>query len=340
MTPFPFGFQPDGGAAYDLSGAELASHTGAVPMRNAAFEYIARDGGDIEGLGAGIEPYTFTCFYTGENYGTRLQALRFAIQTQPRGLLTHPELGKIRAYCLGIDDYAVNYVTERETVNFRISFKQDGTDTTKLGDIAPTVSTLAARYGRTIDKVNTSITDILTLVSPAVGTAGSVATAIALFPTTVNVLAQSVISTTAALINFATIFANSAVQIATLGQVDLTLDAQRDRVFIACQETLTALRNTGLSDAALYPALAQVRGLYAQTLDLDTLTRTQSPEVNTVVIQGRQPLVVFAAQQYGGQAAIGKVDELRVNNKIGSFGLNPGQSMRVIGATVDPNITA
>jgi prophage DNA circulation protein len=326
MPSFPFGFKPDNGSAYDLSDAELAGHQGSFPMRTAAFEYIARDGGDIEGLGAGIEPYSFNCFYTGDNYGERLRSLRAAIQTQPKGLLTHPELGRVRAHCLGIDEYSVNYVTERDTVNFRISFKQDGTDTTGLINQVASVTSKAAQFNQTIQTT-----------AQIIGQVKSVVTDIAAFPTTINVAVLSVTTTLAGLVNFSQIFANSVVQAATLGVVDFTLEAQRQSVFLSCEMVTTALRQTGNPDAALFPSFSALRTLYSQAIELDDLARMQAPQVKVVTVQGLQPIVVFAAQQYGGKAAIGKVPELTANNHVGSFGLRPGRSMLVVGTTIEPS---
>lgn len=323
--PFPFGFQPDNeGQPYDLSDAELASHTGSVPMRAAVFEYMGRDGGDIEGLGAGIEAYSFNCFYTGEDYDARLRGLRNSIQRQPKGLLTHIELGGVRAHCLGIDEFTVDYVRERETVNFRISFKRDATEITNFVSQTPSVSSKAAQLYQTLQ--NAAV--VVSIVNEAIFQT-------ALFPTTVNVALQTVTSTFDALVNFAQIFASSAVQAATLGIVDFTIDAQRESVFLAGEHTTIALRATGLPDPTLYPSLSAVQSIYAQTLELDQLVRTQAPEIKTIVIQGRQPLVVFLAQQYG-PGAIGKLEEARINNRVGSFGLVPGFTMRVIAPTVTP----
>jgi hypothetical protein len=325
QTPrFPFGFQPDGGQAYDLSSAELASLSGSIPMRAATFEYIGRDGGDIEGLGAGVQTFVYQCFYTGSDYGDRLRGLRAAIQTQPKGLLTDPELGRIRAHCLGVDEYSVNYMTERDTVNFRISFRQDATDTTQtVGQVAG-VSTQAAQFMQTVTKA-----------AQIIGSVKSVVTDIAALPSNVRAETQGLLTTLAGLVNFSTIFANSCVAVATLGAVDFTIEAQRQAVFLNAESVITALRATGQPDAYLYPSLAIVRTLYAQALDLESATKRQSPAVKTVAVEGRQPVVVFAAQQYGGAAAIGKVQELITNNRIGSFGIPAGKSMVVVGATVD-----
>lgn len=321
--PFPFGFQPDGGQAYDLSDSVLAGHSGSLPMDAAEIKYLQRNGGDIQGLGVGIEAYAFNCFYTGEGYDSRLRGLRAAYQAQPKGLLTHPALGPIRAHCLGIPDFTVDYLREYESVNFRIIFKRDSTDSTLQVSAQPSVSSRAA-----------ALTNTLRNAAPVINAVASAATQIALLPTTINVIATSINGAFAGLVNFASIFANSAVKAATLGQVDLTLEVQRDAVFSQCELMTTALRQAGLPDAAIYPALSATRTIYASTLELDTLVRTQSPQVTTVVVQGRTPIVVLAAQYYGGPAATGKIDEIRINNRIGSFGALPGTTLRLVGTTV------
>lgn len=321
--PFPFGFQPDGAPAYDLSDSELAGHSGSLPMDAAEIKYLQRNGGDIQGLGVGIEAYAFSCFYTGDNYDGRLRGLRAAYQAQPKGLLTHSLLGAIRAHCLGIPDYSVDYLREYESVNFRILFKRDSTDTTRQVNTQPSVSSRAAGLANTLRNA-----------APVISAVAAAATQVAALPTTFNVITTSITNTLAGLVNFATIFANSAVKAATLGTVDLTLDVQRDAVFSQCELMITALRQSGLPDAALYPALSATRTIYAQTLEVDTLVRTQSPQVSTITVQGRTPVVVLAAQQYGGPSAIGKIDEIRINNRIGTFGILPGSVVRLIGTTV------
>lgn len=234
-------------------------------------------------------------------------------------------LGPIRAHCLGIPDFTVDYLREYESVNFRILFKRDSTDSTLQVNAQPSVSSRAA-----------DLTNTLRNAAPVISAVASAATQIAALPTTINVITTSITTTLAGLVNFATIFANSAVKAATLGVVDLTLDVQRDAVFSQCELMTTALRQAGLPDAALYPALASVRTIYAQALELDTLVRTQSPQVTTITVQGRTPIAVLAAQYYGGPAAIGKIDEIRINNRIGTFGVLPGTTVRLVGTTVTP----
>lgn len=323
--PFPFGFQPDNeGQPYDLSDAELASRSGALPMDSAELKYLQRDGGDIQGQGVGVEAYSFVCFYLGEDYDARLRGLRAAFQRQPKGLLSDPELGSIRAHCLGIPDFSVDYMHERETVNFRIVFKRDATDVTNFVAQTPSVSSKAS-----------ALTSALRTLAPVMGAVASAATLVAALPSTFNTLQTDVTSTFEALVGFANIFCSSAVKAATLGQVDFTLETQRNNLFTQCAATTKALRATGLPDAALYHALAGVQSTYSQALELDVLVRTQSPKVTTVQVQGRMPLVVLAAQHYG-PAAMSKVDEIRVNNSIGTFGLQPGQQVRLVGTTVTP----
>lgn len=324
--PYPFGFQPDnGGSPYDLSDAELASHSGSLPMDAAELKYLQRDGGDIQGLGVGIEAYSFNCFYLGDNYDSRFSSLRASYQSQPKGLLTHTMLGPIRAHCMGIPQYSIDYLREFDTVNFTIVFKRDSTDKTLLVNLQPSVSSKAA-----------ALTNLMRNLSQVIGKVSSVATAIAAFPTTVNTITTDITTTLAGLVGFTNIFCNSAVQAATLGQVDFTIDVQRDNVFASCQTMTTALRQNGQPDAALYPALAGVRSVYAAALELDTLVRTQTPQIETVTVQGRTPVVVLAAQKYGGPAAMGRIDEIRINNRVGTFGILPGTQIRLAGTTVTP----
>lgn len=323
--PFPFSFQPDNqGQPYDLSDAELAGRSGTLPMDAAELKYLQRDGGDIQGLGVGVEAYSYSCFYLGPDYDARLRGLRAAFQRQPKGLLSDPELGNVRAHCLGIPEFTVDYVRERECVNFRIVFKRDATDVTSFVTQTPSVSSKAS-----------ALTNALRNLAPVMSGIAAAATTVAALPTTFNTLQTDVTSTFNALVSFANIFANSAVKAATLGQVDFTLDDQRQAVFLACESTTSALRSTGLPDATLYPALSGVQSTYAQALELDVLVRTQTPQIESVTVQGRTPVVVLAAQFYG-PAAMSKVDEIRVNNNIGTFGLTPGQVVRLAGTTVTP----
>lgn len=321
--PFPFGFTDTEGNPYDLSDSELAGHTGALPMDAAELKYLQRDGGDIQGLGVGIEAYSFSCFYLGSDYDARLRGLRASFQRQPKGLLSHPELGNVRAHCMGIPDFTVDYVRERECVNFRIVFKRDATDVTDFVTQSPSVSSKAA-----------SLTNIMRNAAPVISAVAAAVTTVAAFPTTLNTIQTDIDSTLEGLANFVTIFASSAVQAATLGTVDFTLSVQRTNIYNQCATLSAALRQSGLPDAALYPALSSVQMIYAETLELDTLVRTQTPQIETVVVQGRQPIVVLAAQKYGGPAAMGRIDEIRINNQIGSFGLEPGQVLRLAGPTL------
>mgnify|MGYP000907693117 CR=1 FL=1 len=89
------------------------------------------------------------------------------------------------------------------------------------------------------------------------------------------------------------------------------------------------------SDACHFD-IAGVQSVYAQTLELDALVRMQTPQVESVVVAGLTPIVVLAAQKYGGPAAIGRVDEIRINNNIGTFGIPAGTIVRLVGTTVTP----
>lgn len=323
--PFPFSFAPDNeGQNYDLSDAELASSGGQCPMDLAAIKYLQRDGGDIQGLGAGIDTFTFRCFYTGENYDERLRNLRAQIKRQPKGLLTHRELGPIRAHCRGIDEFSVDYGRETETVNFTISFQQDETETTEL----------SARV-RSVQSQGEVVKQVLATLGAATTRIGSLATFVAAFPTTVNTAAQSLEAIMAGLTEFTNIFVSSCVSVATLGVIDYTLSDQRDRVLNGCGELVGSLRATGLPDAALYPALAPNQQLYAECVTLYDITKAQGPQIVEVRVDGLQPLVVFCAQKYG-PAAIARIEDVRAGNRIGSFGLQPGQVLQIPAPTVTP----
>lgn len=104
-----------------------------LPVRLAQYEYIKRDGGEQEPMGAGVKTFTFSCVFMGPDCGQRYQALAASIQQDPRGELVHPRLGTFQVACRGIRgrESPANAI---DVIEFTIEFVENKVDQTIASD--------------------------------------------------------------------------------------------------------------------------------------------------------------------------------------------------------------
>lgn len=285
---YGFEFTPDGYDKLELTGFN-SGWTDKVPIRHAAHEYIKRDGGEIEHLGAGIREFAFPCFFTGPSWRKKYTGLVQAILLQPFGLLSHPLFGKIRAFCTGIDAATVNLGQALDTVIFTLGFKEDAVDT--AGSAATIVS--ISFQGQKVQALGQSFA------------LASAAPRYLAFPQVPATVQQAV--------TLATSYATAAVLSANTNTPDLTLSVQLAAIQSACKASLLALRATGIPDPLLYGDLATCYGVYASALTLDELLVLRQPEIELYTVRARTSVAALCAKLYGPDA-LSRMPELLTNN--------------------------
>jgi len=115
-----------------------------LPIRLATYQYLKKDGAEVEPMGAGPKAFSFRCAFIGADCGERYKALAASIQAEPRGLLVHPRLGQFQAACSGLKA-SENPATALDVVEFSIDFIENQLDQSLVTGSVPSVYTFSAR---------------------------------------------------------------------------------------------------------------------------------------------------------------------------------------------------
>lgn len=119
--------------AFTFKGQELFGDTEGwtddLPIRLAQYEYLKRDGGEQEPMGAGVKTFSFSCVFMGADCGRRYQALAASVQQDPRGPLVHPRLGTFQVACRGIRGKETPS-SAIDVIEFTIEFVENKVDQT------------------------------------------------------------------------------------------------------------------------------------------------------------------------------------------------------------------
>ena len=86
---------------FDLNGV-VESWDENIPFKLAEYQYIKRDGAEVEPMGAGPKAFTLRCCLIGSDCGARYRSLAASIQKDPRGQFVHARLGTFYAACRGL----------------------------------------------------------------------------------------------------------------------------------------------------------------------------------------------------------------------------------------------
>lgn len=223
-----FSFTPSGQQTLLLAGTlEALDHD--LGSRLASYEYLKRDGAEVESMGAAQARFAYRVLLMGSapltpggppmSAGARYLALAQAQRTQPRGLLNDPRLGRWNA--------AWSKIRTREepqravdAIELTLEFIEDQTDAA----ISAEVPTPQARAGTLTDAYST------------------LAAASALrFGGSTSPLMRAVSTSSAALATVASAFATSALQVAQGLTVNPSLDSQLGAVERQVDVVLSAL---------------------------------------------------------------------------------------------------
>lgn len=140
-----FVFTTKGGARLSLNGV-LASWNDAIRVRLAVHEYLKRDGGEVEPMGAAPGRWSFRCSFIGADCTTRYRNLVATVRREPRGEIVHPRLGSVKVGCEGIQS-SEDPGSMIDVIDFVIDFVEDAVDTAVVTDdeVGPQIRATEAR---------------------------------------------------------------------------------------------------------------------------------------------------------------------------------------------------
>lgn len=268
-----------------------------LPIRLASYEYLKRDGGEQEPMGAGVKTFTFRCSFIGPDCGRRYQALAASIQKEPRGQLVHPRLGTFNVACRGIKGRE-SPAAAIDTIDFTIEFAENALDQSIQGD---------SRIGP--QKRASQVNDATERAAAAVNAVVS------------NRIANFVYAAaTAAVVSmntWADRFAEKALQVAQSDAPDLELGKllanvleRRDVALVALDATLarTLLPEVSLTDARTACYIA-----YAACVQLYNAVLAQKPPVMTFTVPTAMPLNQILVRIYGSSARARRPEAFLLN---------------------------
>lgn len=272
-----------------------------LPIRLASYEYLKRDGGEQEPMGAGLKQFSFRCVFIGEDCGARYQALAASIQKEPRGLLVHPRLGSFNVACRGIKGRE-SPAMAIDTIEFTIEFVENQVDQSIQGDsrIGP-----QKRASQVNDAANRAVDAANKVVSNR----------------TANTVYSACVAASVSLKAWADKFAEKALQVAQDSAPDLELQKalgivldKRDAALVALEKTLvyTLLPSVSLTDARTACYIA-----YAACVQLYNAVLAQKPPIMTYTVPTAMPLNQILVSIYGAGAR-GRRTEAYLLNRIPS----------------------
>lgn len=226
-----FSFTPEGQETLLLAGV-LESFDHELGARLASFEYLKRDGAELEAMGASQARLAYRVVLLGDapltpggaplSAGARYLKLAQAQRTQPRGLLADPRLGRWR---VGWTKLHAHEQPQRavDTIELSLEFIEDQVDAA----IAAETPTPQARAG--------SMVDAYSILKAAVALR---------FAASPSALLQAVSTATDALVSVADAFVTSALEVAQGLTVNPTLEQQFGAVERAADTVLQSLTAT------------------------------------------------------------------------------------------------
>lgn len=302
-----FSFTPTGQQALLLAGSLEASDQ-EHGSRLAAFEYLKRDGAELEPMGASPVKFGYRVVLMGEasltpggapmSAGDRFVALVKAQRAQPRGLLVDPRLGRWQVGWTRLR-YSEQPQRAVDTIELSLEFVEDQVDASIVVEQQPTpqsragqVDTAAAVLGAAVAaSYAPSIIPVMQAVQPAG----------LLLTTSAGIFAEACLAAAQ----------NSTPDPALLNLLG-AVAVKRDAFLAALAATLPY---TLEPDVSLTPYRVQARELYAACSLLYQATITQLPPVVPFVVPAAMSLTQVATMLYGKEAR-GKVSEIRLLNRI------------------------
>ena len=320
-----FSITPQGQSTLLLNGC-LESSDDDLGSRLAQFEYLKRDGAELEAMGAAAAHFQFRVVLMGDaplspggaplSAGARYVQLVQAQRTQPKCLLVHPRLGRWNVGWAKLRGHEVPK-TAVDTIELTLEFIEDQVDAA----IAAEIPTPQARAG--------SMVDAYSILKAA---------AAQRFGNSTSPLLQAAVSATDALASVASAFATSALQVAQGLTVNPSLEQQQGAVARAVDATLTALTAT-LSytlepDVSLTPYRHQAYMVLAGTYFLLESVAEQRPVLIDYVVPMAMSLDAILLSIYGSDAGSHFAELLSLNRIPNPLLIPQGVRLRAIAPQV------
>lgn len=316
-----FSFTPQGQQTLLLAGV-LEALDDELAQRLASFEYLKRDGGEIEPMGASQARFSFRVVLMGSapltpggaplTAGQRYQSLAQAQRAQPRGLLVHPRLGRWNVGWVRIRAHEQPQKAV-DTIELTLEFLEDQTDAAVSVEAQPTPQGRAAE-----------VVSAYSILKAAVALR---------FGSSTNPLLKAVTTATEALSSVAASFAVAATEAAQFANLDDSLEQQLGAVEAAAEAALAALTATLPytleSDVSLTPYRHQVYMTVAGCQFLLEALAEQRPVVVDFVVPAAMSLDQVLLSLYGTAAASYQDPVLSLNDLPNPLWIQGGTVLKV-----------
>lgn len=319
-------FTPQGQQALSLADMVL-SYDHDHGQRLAAFEYLKRDGEELEPMGANGSRLTYKIVIMGEapltaggppmSAGARYQALVRAQRSQPRGLLVDLRLGR---WQVGWRSIRASEEPEQaiDCIEATLEFTEDQVDQALAIEAQPTPQ---ARANEAINAYS-----ILVAASQLV------------YKASPSALMQSAHDTAERFADTAAAFVNAALTAANTPTVDPTLrtqleniDRQREAYFAALDDTLAFTQQSAVS---LVPFRHGAYITYAASVELLLAVENLKPQAFEFVTPTQMTLLQVLTTVYGSDAQSHRQVAEALNPFAPRIQIPAGYRLRLITPTV------
>lgn len=312
----------------DLHG-DLESWDDDLPVRLATYEYLKRDGAEVEPMGAGQKKWTFKCVFLGSDCGARYRKLAASIQQDPRGELIHPRLGRFDAACTSLRAQE-NPGQAIDMITFAIEIAENQVD-----------QSIQANEQFGAQRRASYLQDALTKVAAATSsvTGNHIANEIfAAVTAAVALLGQIVLRFIELALQIAQATPDQIAQDPTLVNTEgldkllLQLRTQRDTTVVEIGRTTII---TLESDVSLTDAKTACYLTYASALELYNAALAQRPSIVEWPVPAAMPLTTIAVRIYGKRAKTMMGTIYALNRIQTPFWVPAGTKIRVLAPSAE-----
>lgn len=290
------------GSVFEFRGlvlhGDLLSWNHKIGIRLASHEYLKRDGGEQEPMGAAAGHFSYRCVLLGSDATAQYNNLVLKIRQNPRGLLIDPRLGRINAACEGLDA-SEDPGQAVDRISFEIRFIEDALDTAIASEQPLGPPQHAAQVKVSTASLKASV-DARFLGNPATSFKAVLA-----YLDTLTTSATTYVA--AALASLAT-SSPSFELLQLLGAVRV----QRDLFLAALDSTLSYTLEPPVS---LTPHRAEALAAYAACVQLQESITSLKPPVILFPVGSAMSVAHISTVLYGKDAR-GKVSEILSLNRI------------------------
>lgn len=293
---------------------ELLHYELNAGMRTASFEYLGRQGGEVQPLGARQKRHMFKCVIMGDDATQRLRELLASCEQEPRGPLTHPRLGR-QQVCfetLRATETPANAIDE---IDFTISFLEDQVDA-ELAVQKRTPQSAAAELEGAANDLREQVLAKFDQVNAITG----------LVVTAVNAL----VATVSSYVFQALEAVGDTWEVPSLERALGRVVDRRNQVLAALTDSLA---QTLESDVSLTPYRQATYRVHAEAIELYLAVLAQKPALIYYPVPGPCTLMQVAVSLYGAEARA-RIDELRLLNPFLPYYRLPADTLLRVSAPV------